>query len=567
MEEMKNAPTVTLTMIVKDEYTQVADLLDDAQEYFEELNIVVSDKKTAEKLKGLMGKHASVYYRPWNDRFDEARNFGLDKVTTDYWFWLDADDTFDFSTIPYIVQYAEENDLEQILLPYNYAQDEQGNSIALQWRERLLKKSHPFYWKGWIHETPITEVPFKAEKLNIPVTHHNNHVKESLDRNHAILLKAAAQTDDPRYKVYLGSSHHARGEYMEAVDVLKQFIQVSENADDVYRAYCILSECAYAIGTYHQAVKYALEASGMIPEYPQAYWLLAQWESQQENWRESLEWIRVSETKPDPNSLAVFNPDSRNQARLMAAEAEFMLKNYNAALAWLRKVPESNKSRQDLEEMFTNEADAETFIKLLPRFVKYFDTPNTLYNALCDDLRYDSRLRTLREQVTKPRTHGENSIVILCGEGYEEWGPHTLDKGMGGSEEAVVYLSRELAKLGWDVHVYGAVEKGFVDNFSEDEEPITEAGGMVTYWPWRQFDRRDNFNVFVAWRAPDFAEHVNAKVKIADIHDIIPVERVKDQEDLTYFVKSKFHRDLYKHLSDDKFRIIGNGIDKEQFSE
>ena len=32
------------------------------------------------------------------------------------------------------------------------------------------------------------------------------------------------------------------------------------------------------------------------------------------------------------------------------------------------------------------------------------------------------------------------------------WGPTTLArKGLGGSEEAVVYVSRELARRGWDV--------------------------------------------------------------------------------------------------------------------
>jgi hypothetical protein len=81
-----------------------------------------------------------------------------------------------------------------------------------------------------------------------------------------------------------------------------------------------------------------------------------------------------------------------------------------------------------------------------------------LYEALCDDLRYDTRLLPLRNKATTPKEWSDKSIVIFCGQGYEEWGPHTLDKGMGGSEEAVVYLSRELSKLGYEVTVYGEVD-------------------------------------------------------------------------------------------------------------
>jgi hypothetical protein len=124
---------------------------------------------------------------------------------------------------------------------------------------------------------------------------------------------------------------------------------------------------------------------------------------------------------------------------------------------------------------------------------------------------------------------------------------------MGGSEEAVVYLSRELAGLGWEVTIYGPVEEKTLD-------------GNVAYLPWREINKTDNFNVFVAWRAPEFAEHIKAKVKVADLHDVLNKSSVKNYPDVTYFVKSNYHRNLYPELADEKFRVIGNGIKKEQFN-
>ena len=124
---------------------------------------------------------------------------------------------------------------------------------------------------------------------------------------------------------------------------------------------------------------------------------------------------------------------------------------------------------------------------------------------------------------------------------------------MGGSEEAIVYLAPELAKLGYNVTVYGEVD-----------ERMTVDG--VRWLPWKQIDMRDHFNIFISWRAPQYLEAINAKVKLADIHDVLPEALIKDYPDVTYLVKTKYHRDLYPKLADDKFAIIGNGIKKEQFS-
>lgn len=558
---MANEPTVALQMIVKDEVKRVTEILYKAVPYFDQIHLTVSDKKAAKELQTLFGKQpeVNIVQRDWNNRFDEARNENLALGTTDYWFWIDCDDQFDFSVIPELVALAEANGFDQILLPYNYAQDEQGNCIAFHWRERLFRRSHPFTWKGWIHETPISHVPFKAHRVNAPVVHtpDSDHVHESLDRNHKILVEAAAQTDDPRYQMYLGASHHARGEHGEALQVLDKFVKVSGSSEDIYRALNIMSECAFWMKSFNAATNYALQAAALIPEYPQAYWLLAQWEAEQENWNEALEWVKVSESKPEPNTLGVYDPTSRDRARLIAAQCYAMLRNYNAGLKWLRKVSETNPTRHELEELYLNEADAETFIKLLPKFRQYFDSDAALYNALCYDLKYDTRLRQLREAVTPPRVWEDNTIVILCGEGYEEWGPHTTDKGMGGSEEAVIYLSREMCKLGYQVVIYGAVEEKIRDGEEGTICPI--------YLPWREFNRADKFNVFVAWRAPEFTEHVEAKVKIADIHDVLGKDRMKPYGDVTYFVKSLYHRNLYPELPDSQFKVIGNGIKKEQF--
>lgn len=547
--------TVALQMIVKDEYDQIYNMVREADGLgvFDAVNLTVSDKPTANKLKKVL-PFANVEYREWTDNFADARNDNLKMCTSDYFFWLDADDHFDFKAIPQLVEIADQNNIDAIFLPYNYAFDEDGNIITRHWRERLIRMNKGFEWRGWVHETCISDEPYTSHKVDAPVSHMtgSDHAAESMTRNHAILDKAYAATGDPRYLIYLGMSHFSLGDYEKSALLLSDYLEVGGSVEDTYRALSVISECAYHLKKLEMALEFATKTIVLKPEYPMGYWLLAQYEADQSNWKEALEWVRVSEGKPDPDTLSVYDPSARERARLIAAQAEFMLGNYNAALAWLRKVPK-NKTAQSLFEDFQKEADAETFTNLLPKIRQFFRSDTALFGALCDDMQYDTRLKALRNVATLPTKWDKNSVVIFCGQGYEEWGPHTADKGMGGSEEAVLYLAPQLQKLGYDVTVYGEVDKS-----------MSVEG--VHWFPWKTIDTRDQFNVFVSWRAPQYLERVNAKVKLCDVHDVLPNAIMKNYPDVTYLVKSQYHRDLYPELPDDKFVIIGNGISKEQFN-
>lgn len=559
--------SVALSMIVKDEYDEVLNLVAKAYTYFDEVNLVVSDKPTSESLSINTKQYGNVNvkYRPWNDKFDEARNVALDMCRTDYFFWLDADDSFDFRAIPQLVQIADENDIDAIFLPYNYMQDEQGNSITRHWRERLVRLGRGYSWRGWVHETCISDEKVVTHKVDFEVKHNATleDAKESYKRNNKILEKAYAETNDPRYLFYLGMSAFTGKEYEKCLRLLSKYIAVGGSIEDLYRALGLISEAAYHLKDYETALEYATKSITLKPEYPMGYWLLAQYEADQDNYENALEWVRVSETKPDPNTLSVWDPTARERATLIAARSLFMLNRHNEALAELRKIP-NNPDVHKIYEDFVEEADAETFVNLLPKIRKFFNSDKELWNALCHDIKYDVRIQQLRHLVNPPTSWTDKSIVIFCGQGFEEWGPHTLDKGMGGSEEAIVYLAPELAKLGYNVTVYGEAE---MVQEADVPEGVEGWHRPVVWKHWKEIDTRDYFNIFVSWRAPQFLEKINAKVKLADIHDVLPEAAYIDDSDITYMVKSQYHRDLTPNIKNAKFHIVGNGIKKEQFNE
>lgn len=546
--------TVALGMIIKDEYEAVTATIHYAIPHFDQIVLTVSDKLTANNLKKEFSTYSSVevIWREWNNEFDAARNANMAKLKTDYMFWIDADDSFNFTKIKELVKKADDENIDAIFLPYNYARDENGKCIVRHWRERLVRLSVPFEWRGRVHESLISDTPYSSSQVNIEVLHHSNSAEKSLARNHDILVKAVAETEDPRYVHYLGMSYFTMGEYEDAIDTFADYLLVGGNDEDIYRSLNLMAESAWHLKDISLAMEYAFKATSVIPEYPMAFWLLAQFESEQGNQHEAIEWLKVSETKPDPQTLAVWDPSSRDRARLLKATCLFEAGQHNAALGALKTVQDTSLAN-DVYDDFLNEADLETLIAFLPSARKFFKSDEDLWGALAKDVKYDIRIKSLKNKVVTPQKWGDNSVVIFCGQGYEEWGPQTMNKGMGGSEEAVVYLSREFAKLGWEVTVFA--EADLVDQ---------EGECSVKWQPWKEMDTRDEFNVFISWRSPQYAQKVMAKVKIVDLHDIVPKEVVKDI-DATFFVKSQYQRNLYDHLPDSKFVVVGNGLKKEQF--
>lgn len=567
--------TVSLQMIIKDEVDAVKQLVAHTENaggevrYVDKVNLTVSDKTAANKLK----KHFSndptvtVVWREWNNNFADARNDNLKLCDTDYYLWLDADDAFDFSQVPKLVKYAEANGFEALYLPYNYARDEDGNVVAVHDRERLIRTDAGFTWRGAIHESLLKEGTFKAKRLDAPVVEHlSKDIEGSKVRNHEILRAQVQDVDnpDPRYVYYYGLSCFGMGYYKDAIEILNEYMKVSGWDEEMYRAMIKISESWFMLDKYPEAMETALKAAGLLPHYPDAYLALARYEYAAGNWQQCIEWATVGLAKPPVETMSVKNPQQFEIAKLYLATSLYYLGKYKAALTAMKQVPKHLQG--DLLDGFKQQANLETFIELIPELIPFLGA-KTIWDALPSHIKYDNRLKWFRNKMVIPKEWGDKSIVIFCGAGYEEWGAHTLDKGMGGSEESVVYLSRELAKLGYEVTIYNETPETYADTQTYPLPKGVKGIGTYTvvYKPWREFDARDKFNIISIWRAPQYAENIKANKILVDLHDVLDPSVVQDYPGVTYMVKSQYHRNLFKHLPDEKFVVIGNGIVREQF--
>jgi glycosyltransferase involved in cell wall biosynthesis len=152
-------------------------------------------------------------------------------------------------------------------------------------------------------------------------------------------------------------------------------------------------------------------------------------------------------------------------------------------------------------------------------------------------------------------TSSGRDLVVYCDHTQHQWNPELFKtKGFGGSEEAVIYLTRELAKLGWDITVYNNC----------GHKPLVDGG--VTYRPSWDFNPRDKQDIVVLWRvAKPLDWDINAEKILVDLHDAASEKAFTDRNRLAkvtgVFVKSQFHRSLYPNVPDRKVAIIPNGLD------
>ena len=160
-----------------------------------------------------------------------------------------------------------------------------------------------------------------------------------------------------------------------------------------------------------------------------------------------------------------------------------------------------------------------------------------------------------------------NSIVIYSNFPFhvEDWAYPSINKGIGGSEEAIIYLSQELVRLGYQVTVF---------NKCGDMEGEYN---RVVYKSVDKFNPQDNFNIFIfhrAWTQP-MQMKVKAKKTAVWLHDnpqlFPPIEESQRLDFLSsfdkLFVLSNFHKSLLPEwIPEEKIFLTANGINLEDFN-
>lgn len=510
---------------------------------------------------------AKLSFFKWIKQFDAARNFAMQQIPEgyEYMLWLDTDDILiGGENLKQVI----ESGFDAYYATYNYQIDPTtGEVLQKHPRERLVKLGK-FDWKAKLHETLIPNCQVKNVFTDAFVVNHypdKDALEEGITRNIDILEQAyrdekAAGAIDPRTEYYLARCYYDAGKYAYAKELLEAYLKHSGWDEERAMANNYLAEISRRDGKLENAVFYLLRAISERPEFPSWYISLAVVYAEKGDYDKALFHVKQGLALDQPDTAMVLTPRDDKLRALEVVFACSMKKNLlDEALAAAKKVldlfpnDENFKDRVEyVEYLQKNVQIGKSLLELVKRLSKSNpDKIEGLLNMLPEDLQSTALVEKLRQKHAPIKSH-VNSIVYFCGKGFEKWDETSLLKGIGGSETAVIQLTKEWAKQGKEVIVYG------------DPEEEHEADG-VQWKPYWRFNAHDHYDTLIIWRNESLlSANLHANRIFFDAHDVLnPSEWTKERIAKVdkVFVKSPYHRTFIPDVPDKKIVIVPNGID------
>ncbi len=340
-------------------------------------------------------------------------------------------------------------------------------------------------------------------------------------------------------------THHQAGQLAEAEALYRKVLEATPNHPVALH---LIGLIAYQVGQFPVALQLIDSALAISPDYADAHanrgntlHALHQYQDAVDSYDSA---IRLNPSFPEAHN-------NRGNALYALEQYEAALKSCHRAIALRPDYPEAHNNRGNaLQALQQYQAALESYNQAILLKPDYADAYSNRGNAL-------QAINLANVDHAKRDSTGRD-LVFYCGLTTEIWNPHiAATQGIGGSEEAVLWLSRLLHRRGWNVTVYA--------NCGPDEH-IYDGVTWKAYWMWNPHDKQ---NVTILWRHPNLADHdINSDKIVLDLHDVIPeseLSPIRLRKIHTIFVKSKFHRSLFPKLPDEKFAIVPNGIDTTLF--
>jgi len=570
-------PSLALNVIVKDEIKDVERIIKDYAQYFDELCFAIDDDKVLQQLVLNNTSNCIKFYKyTWCDDFSHKRNLLAEKTQSPYYFRIDCDDEIQNpENIKLIFDRMVAKGMDLVFMPYIYSRDKDGNCNVEHWRETIVKKRPDLYWKKSIHENLIypddADVQgFKTDMIKIIHNVDPQHFLDSQERNLGYLLKEFVQDKektDPRTISYIGRIYMGLGKFKEAIPYLELLIAKSGWDDDKYFAWIHLANCHKELGDYTMAIASCNEALEMNMKFPDAYIIKGTVYLLKEDYDKALDWFMYGLVRKKPDTMFVIEPSLYTyKIRYFISLAYLGKGDYQNAIRFFNEAYKLAPSDEELKsksvffkEVFENE-NYITHLLWLLNYTKEKDKSKIkfLVDSIPKNFPSDERIWKIRHDYGEAEVHATNSLVIYCGSSWEDWSPASVIKGIGGSEEAVIYISKELAKLGWHVTVY---------NQCGENAGIYDG---VEYKNYFEFNPNDTFNIVISWRNNIFE---NAKLTLRKaivwLHDVPCLKDFKGFKHSldNIVVLSQYHRNMFpKEFSDKLMYVSSNGINTEDFS-
>lgn len=531
---------LSLCVIFRDNADTIDNLIQSVRGHFDEYVFVDTGSKDGTRARIESAGLPNLVIRDfeWCDDFSAARQVSFDAARGRWRMFLDTDDVLvgGEGLRRLLSELDEKNpEIKGIFVPYVYAADEQLNTM------RIAKFDGPWRWADKIHERlereGLKQANFAATRAQeIRVLHKDKSPEEkrqAIDRNAVIARREYEGSADPRYRARLARTIAME---MKAADRQNDAIPYLE---EVYRSYTLYPEGRHAaadLTSIYIGLAYAKDAREPDRELLDtalmwskragpAYEALAH--HARKEWAECLRAAQRSQPIPQQTTHEGWVPE-KGGVPAAAAEARLALGAPDAADA------------------------ADAILGSIPRQLRLH--PLVLPHIM--------RLRSQIDRIT--------ILVPNTPQPFDENGGGGM---LGGSEEAVMYLTRELARLGRNVRVYAPLPIGRLpgrDRFGVDWQQVSS------------FAADGEHGVLVVWRAPGvITELIRGAVQSGGVypgivgsllwlHDGLLGVDSETADKITYaidgaVVLSDFHARQIAAQGLGKLIRLSNGIVREDF--
>lgn len=539
-------PTIALCMIVKNEVMNLPKLMASVKDCFDEIHLTDtgSTDGTIELITKWHHKNdnpagADIYLHGfnWVNDFSKARNFSFSTSQCDYLMWMDGDDVLNGRE-----EFIAWRDHVMAASPvwmatYRYALDaDTKRSLCSFARERVIKRSMKHEWKYFVHEGLVVSnedgTPAQAQYATSWTIDHlrgPEDMKKDVSRNLDLFEKHKDNLDS-RMTYYYGKelfeNKRAKEGYEWLMKAAKDKTLVLHD-----RILCLqyAAQAALQCEGYDECIALCHAGLQLDPNRAEFMCLLSDGYLKKNQLVNAIPYLHAAKNAISPGN------EARMVGPVFVHEAAYSVYPTNNLARIYMNLGDVERARAMAEEGVRRWGDKES---------------SELLKAIEQTA---SQLHPSAATLT-PST----DIWITCHPtGFYEWDEEIAkERGIGGSETAVVQMARELHKqTGRKVMVFN------------NRTAIKDCGGVV-YLPaeeMRKFAGTVLPAVHIAWR---HNMQLTPAPTYVWCHDLsFPGLEFTDRYE-KLFVLSNFHKNYVKGICgipDEKMWVTRNGIDPSRF--
>ena len=189
--------TISLCMMVKDEQSNIRRCLESVCNIVDE--IIIIDTGSTDATKAICREFdAKIFDFKWQEDFSQARNFGLDKASSDWILWMDADEKLCIKDKIRFKKMISKEDvvLFSVKMLHVYGTDpENEKQHHISYNYKLFRRKLGIHFEGAIHENIQMEDIRQLDKSELcdfcEILHYGyleDQVKEKAIRNIKMLI-------------------------------------------------------------------------------------------------------------------------------------------------------------------------------------------------------------------------------------------------------------------------------------------------------------------------------------------------------------------------------------------